>query len=1135
MAFNKGLQLVDANSVVRDSVALEVNSTAPAFFQSQLVDGAIKAHGATVFTIRPDTGAAGEYIEIVVGQNFAIGIEYNADGDQYRLVIQSRTAYDAGAGTTTPAYGSYVDAEVETTFGVNLSDNGTLTYMHTGSGAQTLSIPAITSATDKTASVELEDASSAGTDVVRILLDDGRGNAVIVDATSSGSPGDLTASLDTNFNALSAEQRSGFVLDDDGSNTLTVSRVDGAGFTISSAVESSVHVADMLRDKSAAAGVYVEDAAIDVSKVHFGDFDADGTDDSRGDFFDRDYDGFVSQFAEFNAPLTVSELSGYVNQPATIPETLVNSDGEDSTAIITFEQTVPDATASITYELTFDDTNGHAITIDYETGTSDTFATAASELKASFNALSDKAGFSFDDSVANQITISRADGADFKVSSGSNSDYDAADNLVVNGNELAAASGYTYTSSDIVAATIDLAQTADATVAAGTAGATYEIVLDDGAGNTETVSAFLTNAGIASNDALDALVTAFQNIPGVSGAGPWTTTSGFTMAAESGNVSTISRADGRNFTIKLGSNDEADNLGVGSDSLTTDSTIESTDGIRTGVLDTISNKVVQNFDFTTLSDADEVVGKATANYAGENTIDILGMSKAAGPHATTMVKLGTATTGFDEVSSSAYTGSAVVADGAAEASNVLYAQLRNVEDEGANREFTADIFIDPNLITDGDFGAISFQVAWDAALTIDGVSQLDATGGYKLDDVDVANDQAVLRWFKPTALTDFSAPIATLTYQDDSTGQTDPTFTFSQVDIDGVDFTDGTTYTAEFTSAKDATLWDQTDTLVNGNDGSTEVADQLVVVSAAPGGSATVPNPTSGLYLSLDAYDQDASADSPDVDYTLGVYSSTATNTVSFEVELPALADVSVDPDTLVNNTTFTLDPGLTDWNVTSVALEGRTLVVEASGVTNLAVGDSIGQVATTITNGFGTTQLFDLVNVQTDSDAANENGRGLYVAATRTDADGEWTVEDLPTGIMTRAYVGSAEIGSNAVTALDAYYALQISAGLVPNWHTGSSATQGQMIAADFDSSGKVTAADALAILEYSVGNVPTPDPVQWKFFDSETSGLTVTTVDDIAALAENLAISSSSSSSSPLGQGDEVVLVGDLSDPAA
>jgi len=910
---------------------------------------------------------------------------------------------------------------------------------------------------------------------------------------------------------------------------VTISRADGAGFRISSTTEAGVHDAAKIED-NANAGDFPE-AGLDVSQVYEAEW-------GRADFFDRDYDGFVSQFAEFNAPLTISELSGYVNQPATIPETLVNSDGENSVAIITFEQTVPETVAGKIYELTFDDTNGHSITLSYTTASNaDTFATASAAFKTAYNNLTDKAGFSFDDSVDNQIKVYREDGADFKVSSGANSVYTATDNLFVNGVELDATSGYTYTSSNIVNATIGVEQIANGAVGS-TAGAVYEIVLDDNNGNEVTVNAFLNNAGTGADAGLTALYTAFQSLTGVTnpGGGSIFELDGFFVDAvgtPTANTLTFYREDGRNFSIKLGDNDEAANLDVDSVALTTDSTIESTDGVRSGVTDTISNKVIQNFDFTTLSDADEVVGSATANYAGENTIDILGMSKAAGPHATTMVKLGTATTGFDEVSSDPYTGATVVTDGAAVASNVLYAQLRDVEDEGANREFLADIFIDPNLVTDGNFGAISFKVAWDSALTIDGVSQLDATGGYKLDDVDVANDEAVLRWFKPTSVTDFSAPIATLTYVDDGTGQTDPTFTFSEVDIDGVDFTDGTTYTTTFTSSKEGTLWDQTDTLVNGNNGSTEVADQLVVVSAAPGGSATVPNPTSGLYLSLDAYDQDASADSPDVDYTLGVYSSSATNTVSFEVELPALADVSIDPDTLVNNTTFTLDAALADWNLTSVEVQGRTLVVEASGVTNLAVGDSIGQIATTITNGFGTTQFFDLVNVQTDSDAANENGRGLYVAATRTDADGEWTVEDLPTGIMTRAYVGSAEIASNAVTALDAYYALQISAGLVPNWYTGASATQGQLIAADFDSSGKVTAADALAILEYSVGNVPTPDPVQWKFFDSETSGLTVTTVDDIAELAVNLAISSSSSSGSPLGQGDEVVLVGDLSDP--
>jgi len=1124
MAFNKGLQLVDSNGVVRDSIALQAETTSPAFFQSQLVGSTITAHGSTVFTIRPDQGAAAEYIEIVVGQNFAIGIEYNDAGDEYRLVIQSRDAYGTGTpGQTTPAYGAWVDAEVETTFGVNLNANGTLTYMHTGSAAQTLSIPSFSA---EVASIVLEeDATPASGDVAHLILDDGRGNIVeLVGTADAAADGNLSGKILAAFTALTDEQESGFSITLAATDELTITRTDGAGFTVSAGEENDATSTAELQEKGTANKLA---GGFDKSAVLYKDYDAGGTDDIRQDFFDRDYDGYVSQFAEFNAPLTISEIAGYVNQPATIPETLVNTDGSDAVALITAGSSGVEN--SILYQLDLDDTNGHAISISFTTDSDATFAELVTGLKASFDALSDDEGYSLDDSVTGQLKISRADGADFEVDTSNSANTGANQDLLVNGVILDAddaAADSALTSTSIVTSSLTVDEIAAPASADGTNGVTYEIVLTADDGQTTTVSAFVDTSG-ATTDAVDGLLASV----GVAG----TVVEGFTFAAVSGVTLPISRTDGQNFTVKLGPNDEAGNLEVDSTALTTDSTVETTNGVRSGETDTISNKVIQNFDFTTLSDATEVAGKATANYAGEATLQIMAMDKSVGPDAEDMLQMSASDDdAYDGADATPYTGAVVVDSGAAVSADVLYMQLRDVGDEASGRSLTADIFIDPYRVTDGDFGALSFNVAWDTDLTLESITQLDATGGYKLDDV--VGDTADLRWFKPTAVSDFSAPVATLVFDDDSAGgDTDPTFTFTSVDIDGVDFTDGTTYTAQFTSGKAANLWDQVDTLSSGLDGSTAVADQLVVVSAAPGGSASVPNPTSGLYLSLDAYDQDASADSPDVDYTLGVYSSTATNTVSFEVELPALADVSVDPETLLNNTTFTLDAGLTDWNVTSVALEGRTLVVEASGVTNLSVGDSIGQVATTITNGFGTTQHFDLVNVQTDSDATNENGRGLYVAATRTDSDGEWTVEDLPTGIMTRAYVGTAEISSSAVTALDAYYALQISAGLEPNWYSGSSATQGQMIAADFDSSGKVTAADALAILEYSVGNVPTPDPVQWKFFDSETSGLTVTTVDEIAALAENLAISSSSSSGSPLGQGDEVVLVGDLSDPAA
>ena len=1112
MAFNKGLQLNDANTVVRDSITL--GGQDQAFFQTQNVGGVKQAHGAVVFTIRPDNNddASGAYQTLLHGQNYVIGLEYNTAGDQYRIVVQSREAYDTGgagvgAGTVTPAYGNFVATQVETTFGLNLNDNGTLTYMENGSGAQVLSIPAFT---PKSASVVVDEvgALSTSNDNAHFLMDDGRGNIVEIEAAAaSTAAGQLVTAIKADFDSLSDDQKSGFEISAvANTDEITISRTDGAGFLIT---PLDNHESASIQNNGG--------ADLDAADIDLRDY---GT-----DFFSRDFDGFVSQVATFTQPLTISDLSGYVNQPNTIPETLVNSDGRDSRAIITFEQGAPETTASRIYEIELDDRRGNTIEVSYTTAsTADTFAQFAADIKADFNALPDKGGFAFDDSVANQITFSRADGVDFEVASGAASTYASSDDLVVNGTQLAMATGETYTSSSIVQSSVTLAEES-ALTDASLRGKTYEIILDDGAGgdDTATVSFFLPSGSTTADDALTGLLTQFG------GAG--TASDGYVFSAISSNEITISRADGQNFDIRLGSNDEASNLTANGEALTKDADVSSTNGVRSGIPDTISNKVVQNFDFTNLSDSETVVSKATDNYASAATLKIFGMDKSVGPHASTLAALGSGN-GYDGVDSTGYTGSVAVSSGDKVASDVLFTQIRDVADSGtANRQFTVDIFIDPYLVTDGDFGAVSYNVGWDGALTIESLVQLDSTGGYKLADIDVANDSADVRWFKPTAVTDFSTPIATMVFTD-TTGTTDPTFTFTSVDIDGVDFTDDVTYTTSFTDTLDADLWDLGDNLVNGNDSSTAAADQLVIVSGTPGGSATAPAPTSGLYLKLDSYDQDAGSDNPNVDYRLGVYSSTATNTVSFEIDLPALADTSVNPETLVNNTNFVLDAGLTDWNLTKAEVEGRTLVVEASGVTNLAVGDSIGQFSTSIVNGFDTTQYFDMVNVQTDADAANENGRGLYVAATRTETDGDWVVNDMPTGIMTRQYVGTAEIAPNSVTALDAYYALQMSAGLQPNWW-GGSFQEGQALAADFDGSGKITAADALAILQYSVGTVPTPDPVAWVFFDSETSGITnANNVDEIAALAENTAVTASDLT---LDQGDEVILVGNLSDPAA
>ena len=214
MAFNKGLQLNDANTVVRDSISL--GGQDQAFFQTQNVGGA-QAHGAVVFTIRPDDNddAAGAYQTLLHGQNYVVGLEYNTAGDQYRIVVQSREAYDTGgagvgAGTVTPAYGNFVSTEVETTFGLNLNDNGTLTYMENGSGAQVLSIPSFT---PKTASVVVDEvgALSTSNDNAHFLMDDGRGNVIEIEAAAaSTNQCALFSAFKADFVSLSDDQKSGF-------------------------------------------------------------------------------------------------------------------------------------------------------------------------------------------------------------------------------------------------------------------------------------------------------------------------------------------------------------------------------------------------------------------------------------------------------------------------------------------------------------------------------------------------------------------------------------------------------------------------------------------------------------------------------------------------------------------------------------------------------------------------------------------------------------------------------------------------------------------------------------------------------------------------------------------------------------
>lgn len=675
-----------------------------------------------------------------------------------------------------------------------------------------------------------------------------------------------------------------------------------------------------------------------------------------------------------------------------------------------------------------------------------------------------------------------------------------------------------YTSKDIAPAVGVIDE-----VSTPTGGKLHELILDAGDGNSITLNAFnktatVANTSGASDGAVNnQLKVAFDALTDAKGFAA-------TLAASSASL-TFTRADGKNFTAKLGSNDKGANLTFDGTTLAKDSTVSTYNGSFGGSPATVSNKVIQKIDFTTLSSKDIVVGSADTNYAGEVTLQVYGMSKSTG---NTAVKMTDSNSYLGNVSSTGYSGAVAVSADGKISSDVIFTQVRDVADGTGG--YTVDFFIDPFRVG-GDYQSVNFTVEHTATLDVGTLTVVEPTGGYKLANVDGANNKFSVNWFQPAAVTDLSAPIATVVF-DEASATDAPAFTFKTVDIDGVDYTDNSTYTQSFSDSLNAAVFDVTGVLEHGNDSTSKVADQLVTVTGFKGASAANPAPTNGLHLDLASSTTTASTDSPNMSLSLVVKTQTQTNDVSFEIDLPATAAVTnLAADPLVDPASyFTLDAALTDWAVNSATIEGRTLKVDISGVTNASVGDSLGTFSAALTGGFGATHEFEMLNVQTDADAATESGRGLYVGQTRTGTDGTWKIKDMPIGTVTRAYDGTAEI-SNAVTALDAYYALQVSAGLAPQWYTTGSAIEGQMIAADFDGSGKVTAADALAILNYAVSGA-TPDPVVWKFFDTDT---TVTAISDttVKVLSTHETVDGSGNVSLT-GLADEVVLIGDLSNPA-
>jgi hypothetical protein len=513
---------------------------------------------------------------------------------------------------------------------------------------------------------------------------------------------------------------------------------------------------------------------------------------------------------------------------------------------------------------------------------------------------------------------------------------------------------------------------------------------------------------------------------------------------------------------------------------------------------------------------------------------------------------------------SAYSGSATNVGSGAAASNVIYTQLVSTDSgtaSKASKKVVFDVFVDQAALSRSSqigtgYESVDFTLGYSTTefspATLN-VELTPSTGGSPIFNASKAGE-IVVRWLDTQSITNFTKPIARVTLNQVQSGgsfKDAVDLSLSNVSIDGVDFTDGTTYARSFVDTLSTDRWDVKQKLVNGLDGTTPIGGQMVGFYGAP--SVTGRQ----LELKFNAM-KDSGGTNPTLSNSKQVVLDVVNTdfagvrTIKFAIELPSNAAT----------TTFALSAAATTAGLKLATgagvvngVVGRTLFVTLDGgnATGLARGATIGSLTTDLSNARDVTHEFGFVNGSISYTNANTSGTGagksIYVGYTATANDnsvlglskGDWIAKDMPRGEFNKFLIDTAPTNaSRAITAADALQILKLSAGYDLDWRTAGSATPiGAFAAADMDGSGKVTSNDALIALRYATGIIPATDPVKWRFYDSATAELSVERT-QLQALKTGMTVVNTSDIleiTATNGQKDfftQAILVGNLTNPA-
>ena len=431
---------------------------------------------------------------------------------------------------------------------------------------------------------------------------------------------------------------------------------------------------------------------------------------------------------------------------------------------------------------------------------------------------------------------------------------------------------------------------------------------------------------------------------------------------------------------------------------------------------------------------------------------------------------------------------------------------------------TYNVYVDPGFVNSVGIGGtlnsvgLTLQVPTADVAASTSVTLTPMSGGtLSLVNSDSATSPS-LQWASNQGLTDFSQPIASFTLQP-SANATSINATVTNLSVNNKFFQDAVSTSPMLVGTPlNAQVYTITGHVFNeyNQSGFTATTTGTPWAASGNGIQRAIPNTdlsytvagngSSDIRLSLEkAVPAIPTAQSPSANVNLDVVASSLSATAS-KVPFSMVIDLPS------NSSGTTFVPGV---GVTATATVAGHLMTITGLYTapkgNTSTTPTLGVINATLANEFNSGSQFTMDSLTISG--APVTGQSLFVGFSQTDANGAYSLTNVPAGSLTVNPInnnGAAQNQSAGVNVSDALAALNIAAGKgIPSTiQNGLASTPilatnllpSDYIAADYDGNGVVTASDALQILQYYVA-VNKPAVLSYKYLPATAnSGLNTT-----------------------------------------